>query len=318
MHKQKFEEFVRGFAPNKGDSQMKKAYTMIELVLVIVVMGIVASIGAEIVSKLYENYIYTKTSNKLQLQTELVLDQIAKRLTHRIKDSVIARYDNVTFRPLTSSDVNESYKILEWVGKSYESSLGNTSEPAGWSGFVDLYSNDTNKSQVKTSGSHLGYASVVIYALSDGDIDINNSTSATPHAVIIFKGKDDYNVSKYGWGGNGTDDANYTYNIKADGNDTLKILDKNITTAYEQYDLAWSAYAIAPEGNKTNDFNLTLYYNFQPWDGESYSDGNHSTLMEHVSTFRFLQSGETIRVKLCIKDSRIDGDYSFCKERVIF
>ena len=296
---------------------------MIELVMVIVVMGIVASIGAEIIAKLYENYIQTRSINRLQFQTELVLDQIAKRLTYRIKDSVIARLPAypITSAPLALSDVdvNDSYHILEWIGKDNEGFNGDwngSQNVPGWSGFVDLESSD--KTHIKTNGSHLGYARDIIYALSYGTIDINSSNSTSAHAVLIFKGKDDYNVTKYGWNGSGTNDANYTYNIKVDGDENLTILDKNITTAYEQYDLAWTAYAIVPEGNISDDFNLTLKYNFQPWDGENYHDGKSSVLMEHVSSFKFLQSGETIRLKLCIRDDRTSGDFGFCKEKVVF
>ncbi len=284
--------------------------------MVIVVMGIVASIGAEIIAKLYENYLQTRSINRLQFQTELVLNQIAKRLTYRIKDSVIARKGS-NIKPLSDSSVDNNYTILEWIGKDNEGFNGkwDSSKSAnvpGWSGFIDLESSD--KTHIKTSGSHLGYARDIIYALSYGTIDIN-TTVATPHAVLIFKGKDDYNVTKYGWNKN---DANYTYNIRVDGNETLQILDKNITTAYEQYDLAWTAYAIVPEGTISDDFNLTLKYNFQPWDGEDYNDGNSSVLMEHVSSFKFLQSGETIRLKLCIRDDRTGGDFGFCKEKVVF
>ncbi|NOX16491.1 MAG: type II secretion system protein [Epsilonproteobacteria bacterium] len=296
---------------------MKRAFTMLELVFVIVIMGIAASIGAEIIAKLYENYIQTRSINKLQFQTELVLNQIAKRLTYRIKDSVIGEKNGgATIVGLSGAD--DTYPVIAWIGKSYESSLGNTTT-TGWSGFVDLDSNETNATQIKTNGSHLGYARDIINALSYGKIDIND-TNSTSHAVLIFKGKDDYNVSKYGWNGAGTNDANYTYNIQVIGGELLKIKDKNITTAYEQYNLAWSAYAIVPEGNNTGDFNLTLKYNFQPWDGEKYSDANTSSsvLMEHVSSFKFMQYGETIRLKLCIRDDKTGGDYGFCKEKVIF
>ena len=277
-------------------------------------MGIVASIGAEIIAKLYDNYIMTRSINKLQFQTELVLNKISKRLTHRIRDSVIGE-KNATIEKL--SNANNSYHILEWIGENYEGSLGNTTT-TGWSGFVDLKSSD--KTQIKTSGSHLGYARNIIDALSYGTIDINTSTFLSPHhAVLIFKGKDDYNVSKYGWDKSGNHD--YVYYIKADNNDTLKIIDdKNITTAYEQYDLAWTAYALVPEGNITDDFNLTLYYNFQPWDGDEYNSSNskHSVLMEHVSSFKIKQYGETIRLKLCIRDDATNDDYGFCKEKVVF
>ena len=73
-----------------------------------------------------------------------------------------------------------------------------------------------------------------------------------------------------------------------------------------------------PEPFGSDDFNLTLYYNFQPWDGENYTQGESSVLMEHVSSFKFMQYGETIRIKLCIRDDKTGGDYGFCKEKVVF
>nr|MBP3724123.1 prepilin-type N-terminal cleavage/methylation domain-containing protein [Campylobacter sp.] len=36
---------------------MKKAFTLIELIVVIVIMGILASIGADIFTNMYKNYI---------------------------------------------------------------------------------------------------------------------------------------------------------------------------------------------------------------------------------------------------------------------
>ena len=299
---------------------MKKAFTMIELVFVIVVMGIVASIGAEIISKLYENYIYTASINRLQAQTETLLEQIAKRLTYRIKDSVIAKKFDGSIEKLASS--NGDYKILEWIGKDNEGFKGDWNGSRvvpGWSGFVDLDSNETNRSQIKTSGSRLDFAENIINTLSYGDINISTSTGA--NATVIFKGQDFNDINQFGWNGN---DANYTYNIQRHGNDVdVLMLDKNASTIYEQYNLAWSAYAIVPEGNLTgNDFNLTLYYNFQPWDGDEYnsSDTNRSTLAQHVSSFKFMQIGNTIRLKLCIRDSRRSGgdDFGFCKEKVVF
>ena len=294
--------------------------------MVIVVMGIVASIGAEIIAKLYENYLQTRSINRLQSQTELVLDQISKRLTYRIKDSVIARLPMYPITtdplPLSNTGVNSSYRILEWIGKDNEGLdgywNGSTNVP-GWSGFIDLDSNETNKTQVKTIGSSLAFEKNIINALSYSKINID-STSA-PHAVLIFKGKSDYNVNKYGWKGNGINDTNYTYQVQRQGKDVLKfLLGRKATTVYEQYDLAWTAYAIVPEGNNTNDFNLTLKYNFQPWDGDDYNSATtkSSLLMEHVSSFKFLQSGETIRLKLCIRDDRTGGDFGFCKEKVVF
>lgn len=302
----------------------RAAFTMIELVMVIVIMGIVSSIGADILLNLYESYIKTRAINKLQAQSELVLDQIAKRLQYRIRDSVIARNkNNNTYVSLTNADDN--YQILEWLGKDNEGFRGN-SKP-GWSGFVDLYSSDTTLTQIKTSGSELNTSNEIIKALSYNKVSLlDTDTSPTyKKPAIIFKGQSTYDLAQYGW--NGTD-GNYTtkvsYTSGANTNDILNLIDTNNPTEFfEQYDLSWSAYAIVPvDTNATDDFKLTLHYNYQPWENGKYNDANTTkiTLMEHVSTFKFTQIGDTIRLKLCLNDANQSGNYNFafCKERVVY
>ena len=124
------------------------AFTMIELIFVILVLGIVAAIGSSIIAKIYESYIYSRSINELQSKTELALTQISKFLSFRIKGSTIARIDDNNITSLLNADGH--YKILEWIGYDNEGFEGNGSNP-GWSGFVDLSSNETNKSQIKTS-----------------------------------------------------------------------------------------------------------------------------------------------------------------------
>lgn len=65
---------------------------------------------------------------------------------------------------------------------------------------------------------------------------------------------------------------------------------------------------------------LTLYYNFQPWNGMKYTDGNKSVLMNNVSTFRYQAVGNLIKIQLCISDANISkgGGYSICKEQTVF
>lgn len=121
--------------------------------------------------------------------------------------------------------------------------------------------------------------------------------------ALIFKGKDSYDISQYGWGGS---DGNYTHRVQRNGVDVLEFIETTPPSEiFEQYDLAWSAYAIVPQGNNPDDFNLTLHYNYQPWHGENYKDdADVAVLVEHVSTFRFTQIGDTIRLKLCISDAK--------------
>ena len=67
----------------------RKAFTLIEIVMVIVVLGIVAMIGTDIIAHMYEGYIKSKVVSKLQTRTDQVLNIIAKRLSYHIKDSAV-------------------------------------------------------------------------------------------------------------------------------------------------------------------------------------------------------------------------------------
>jgi prepilin-type N-terminal cleavage/methylation domain-containing protein len=295
----------------------RAAFTMIELVIVIVVMGIVASIGSDIIVNLYENYIKTKAINRLQAQSELVLNQIAKKLGSRVKDSVIARNDTTFLDYVTLTDANDSYQILEWIGKDAESFNG--IKNPGWSGFIDLDNPQTTNPTLKTIGSELNTTNSIIKSLSNNQVSLLQGDGLQKPA-IIFKGNSIFNLDDFGWNGV---DGNYTHKVSytAGLNDVLNFEETNKPTEiFEQYDLAWSAYAIVPEGDQ-NDFNLTLHYNYQPWEDERYDqNASKSVLIEHASTFKFTKVGDTIRLKLCVHDNNQSGnyDFAFCKEKVVY
>ncbi len=300
---------------------MKKAFTLIEIVLVIVIMGVVAVIGTDVITKIYEGYLRTYSINRLESETANVLNQIAKRLKFRIKDSVIASKAGA-YKALNDPSIDTSYKILQWIGYDNESFNGeyNASKgyfTPGWSALIDLESSETNKTQIKTPGSSLSISEKIIYALSYGDV---NLSSSSPSAAIIFGGKDLTDVTQFGWSGSG--DHNFTLNVKRVGDDVLQFTDSSQALAskeiFERYRLCWSAYAIVPVSSGTNDVNLTLYYDFRPWEGESYTNGKSAVLAEHVSSFRFKQAGQILRVKLCMHDDSLGYDYAVCKERAIY
>ena len=313
---------------------MKKhsAFTMIELVMVIVVFGIVSSIGAEIVAKLYENYLHTRAINRLESQTEIVLEQIAKRLQYRIKDSVRAIDANGIKAPVALPSADGDYEIIEWIGFSNESFLGEhngTSVVPGWSGLIDMDSNETNGTvtikTLKTSGSRLDFANNIIKALTNNTVALDGTGAKRP--ALIFKGSKIGTFADY-----------YSPSLKYENKVACKTnncaINRDILFApngltdldgdlvgdlFEQYYLSHSAYTLVPVGTP-NDFNLTLRYNYQPWEGETYANGTTSVLAENVSTFRIIQTGDTIRIKLCIHDNNQSGnfDFSACKEKAIF
>lgn len=305
------------------------AFTLIEIIMVIVILGVVAMIGTDIIAKMYQGYMRSQIISELQQKTELALDQITKRLKYRVKASVITKNtaNPGTFKSL-SSDTNGTFNMLEWIGYDNEGFLGeyngSVSAP-GWSGFIDL--NDraiTDENRVSTRGSRLEYAENTIMALSYGDINLSDPDITQDHPAMIFK-KHFFGATPTTFGLNpNSNDHNDTYPVMSNGNEILvftePIPDKRIS---EQYYLAWSAYALVPDVNSidNNDFNLTLHYNYQPWHGDNFDDANtiRSVIAEHVSTFRFTQTGNTIRIKLCIQDDNKTGTpIGFCKEKAVF
>lgn len=300
----------------------KSAFTMIELIATIIILGIIAGIGAEIIAKMYKNYIQSRTLNYLQSQSDITVEQIAKRLQYRIKDTIIAR-NGTSIRVLNHSDVDESYNVVEWIGYSNEAMLGST---PGWSGFIDLDSNNTNSTDktLSTPGSDLDVAENIIKVLSNNTVELTNAKPA----ALIFKHKPAgyYNPAAdagYGWKDVTDVDENYTVKVSKNSNDIFDIEGNTPNSIFEHYHLAHTAYAIVKQGDKTDDFNLTLKYNYQPWNKIDRNNAATSTaiLAENVNLFRIKQVGNTIRIKLCLHDgnrSGADRHLVACKEEVIF
>ena len=312
----------------------RAAFTLIEIIMVIVILGVVAMIGTDIIAKMYQGYMRSQIISELQQKTELALDQITKRLKYRIKASVVTKdaSDTGVFKSL-SDDTNGTYNMLEWIGYDNEGFLGEYNATAnsftpGWSGFIDLYAGagNTDENQTLTKGSTLSYAQRTIMALSYGGVNLSDPDTAKDHPAMIFK-KHFFGATPrtFGFDPN-SNDHNDTYPVRSVGDNKLiftePIQDKRIL---EQYYLAWSAYAIVPVGDE-DDFNLTLHYNYQPWElvggtHEKFDDATteKSLIAEHVSTFRFTQTGNTIRIKLCIQDGNQTGTpIGFCKEKAVF
>ncbi len=309
-------------------SSMKKGFTLFEIIMVIVILGIVAMIGTNIIAHMYEGYMRSKYINILEQKTELALEGIVNRLKYRVKSTAIVRQKGTNNTEwLNSEDLNASYNMIEWIGFDYEAlqgeSNGTVSIP-GWSGLIDLKNPATDATQVVTPGSRLSRASETMHALSYGKVDLNASSGARDPA-IIFKKNDTRTFGGFGWDWDHASDHNDTHRVYKDpAREDILIFDENlsqkgVTNLIEQYRLCRSAYALVPEGDKEKDFNLTLYYNYQPWYGDKYSDGNRSVVAEHVSSFKFLQSGNTVRIKLCIQEANATGvGFGFCKEKAVF
>jgi prepilin-type N-terminal cleavage/methylation domain-containing protein len=279
---------------------MRKGFTLIELIFVILIFGILSKFGADILYKIYENYVYSNTFNRLENQSEAAVKQIANRLQYRIKDATIARIDAASPGILEIGDNIAGANVLEWIGMDIDGWHGtiDTTPPIGpdWSGFIDLSA--SSATSLSTPGTLLP----------------NNTSGA-----VFFIGSDVDLNSDFGWGGAITNQNGAMHPITFDGAGNI---DSNTTAdftgvdVFEYYEFSKSAFAVALEGGGQ----LFLYYGFQPWAGQGITSVSKSLLMENVSSFKFTSMGDILIIQVCVDDGNVTGvgTYSICKEKVVF
>jgi prepilin-type N-terminal cleavage/methylation domain-containing protein len=178
----------------------RSAFTMLELIFVIVVMGILAKFGVEIYLQIFNNYANTIDTTSKEQKTQNAIEVIAKRLSERIPEST----------QLTTTGI-------KWVGKDVDGWNGGV-----WSGIADIApTTDTNATFIESPGSDMSAfvtsnnyalffrqndamsqsmfynANGVIYPISGTD------TSGTHNAFVLSRaagrGSEHYVISEYAY-----------------------------------------------------------------------------------------------------------------------
>jgi len=269
----------------------RNAFTMIELIFVIVILGIIASIGSSIIAQVYESYIIQRAVHNASIKTELAINQLANRLAYRIDMSMLARKPGTTgYTPTTDvyrvEDVptaNLNNMSLEWIG--YDNDSFSASNPPVWSGFVDLNASSFNT--IVSPGSQLTKLSTIQNATLPG--------GGKP--ALLFLGENEYSsTTSYDtfclYNTNGCISPIVSINSNTSiGLDTTGNRVANQMYYTEMYQIVSTAYAaiLTPSTpiNGINVWDLSLYYNYQPWNGDNYTNGQRATLLRNVSVFRF-------------------------------
>ncbi len=266
---------------------LRDAFSLLELIFVIIILGVVSSIGAEIIANVYEGYIVQRAQYRSSMKVETTLTQIANRLTYAIPGTVYRRNGLAgTAELITTPFTSSNYTVLQWVAKDADSfnaiSTGKNRLP-GWSGFCDVNESE-DKAVLSTPGSNLGLASTIIGNLGGslaGSRVYFSGYPDTPHAIASGAGED-------------------------------ITLSATPTRIVEHYKLAWTSYALSVE-----DGDLFLYYNFTPTPAVAIG-GSKSLLLKNVTNFKFIGDGRTIRIKFCVREQIGDGFIPSCSERAIF
>ena len=321
---------------------VKRAFTLIEMIFVIVILSFIITGGLIVASKIYKRNLIASKALELSFDTQLVIDKLANRLYYRIPLSAIG-YDPNThdFKYLGDIEGDENYTVFEWISESFDIQNG-----LNFSGFADLYA--SKKPILKAIDFN---ASDINETLQN---KFNRSDDFKNFVGIIFAGSfdrgdeasiDDYNNS-FGWHGN---EAKYVYVISdynQSGNDTnLSLKEANgsdITNAriYEKFYLVDSAYAIArgedintsadcivnlniPENEINNT--LFLFYDYRPWKGETFcADDNGSAagsvevLSKNIKGFYIKSVNSHLELFFRAVYKRGDVVVKISKQKVVF
>ena len=311
---------------------MKKAFTLVELLFVMVVLAIVAAIGTDILRSLFDNYAVTAQIHRLESVAYNAADTIATRLEKRvpqttaIETSTDAGTNDQSLSPINGAVVDNGK--LVFFRKAYElernfisAKNGGVSAPRT-SGFI-------NELKTTTTGDSGNFADTVEFLSKDtAGLDLNDyELFFSNDSSLLYENKSDH-FERY-YSGN----KSFAYQCTPgtlefkEGEDKF-ILERSgcpaSTGAIIRPSMAAliHKYYLSKEIDKIyldNDKNLYLETcNIKG------ADCKKSLLATGVSTFRFSALGSdpniasTIVFKLCLVENEgKDNEAEACQSRIV-
>jgi len=232
-----------------------KAFTMIELLFVIVILGIVGGIALEVVRQYYDGVYKTITTTKRVIEADHILDQLTKYFENGISSSIVNLDRGTTeacYGPPISGD-NNDYTIA-FIGVDVDSLRGISGRP-GWSEETQLLPNN----ELNISDANLSMANNVVTALYP--------TSNLANSALYDTDSVDVNACvRFGLNGGsvGSDGFHRVLNVLSDT--TLRLNNENLASHGHRKYLLRTGYAFRVQ----DDGNFLMYSNFRPWLGERY------------------------------------------------
>ena len=316
---------------------VKKSFTLIEMIFVIVILAFITIGSFNLISKLYKRNYIAKTTSDFEYFSQQLTDQISLLLSNRIPLTVIGynqnKHDYKYIGEITNS---ENYPIIEWMGR-----LNDAKVDRNLSGFADLYA--SKKPILKALDFNSSFVNEIL------DNKYNSDENLTSLSALIFAGTfdegnyvvlSDYNNS-FGWHGGG---HKYVFNISdynQSGNDcNLSLENTDGKRIYEKFYLVDSAYALALGKDintsseciqnldiSSNEINNTLFlfYNYRPWKGDTFcadnngtSEGNVTIISQNVKGFKIKKVKSHLEMIFTFFKSRGDINISVSKQKVTF
>lgn len=301
----------------------RTAFTMIELLFVIVILGIVGGLALEAVRQYYNGIYQTGEYTKRVAEADHILEQVSKYFENGISASIIRLDENEAtgcYGIPVETDNNNDYTIA-FVAIDNDGMRGYWNATAqrllpGWSSDVTskgntLISLDSNFTALDSMNSL---------------VDANNPT-AIFRSEGLGEGLDE--CHRFGWADAASTNDVYRVitNVNGDHNLTLNgILNIN-GNAKRSYVLR-TAYAF-----RAKDGNFSMYSGFQPWNNERYTAFTPHLLGKKVTHFTILYDssntkmnsnvGNIYTLKVCMEgldENLSDSNLSknqICRERMV-
>jgi len=290
----------------------KTAFTMVELIMTIIIMGILAGGTYISLEKLYTKSAKSKAISELSFDTTLISNQISALLSYRVPSTVIG-YDSNSSKFVSIYNLDKEYNILEWIGTDFERYKAGV-----YSGFVDFRKSDKDTNMIYSPDTSDINSSALIFA---GSFD---------EGGVVYS--DEFNNS-FGWYGNSSHEI---FEINSTSTDQELGLTTAPSKIYEKYYLLKSAYAIAKYDENISSCNslsnsnieatessLLLFYNYKPWKGETFCDDADVTILSNeTSGFEIEFVNENLQFNLTlqrvIRKRGKDLTIQISKQKVVF
>jgi len=303
---------------------MKRGFTMVELIITIVIMGILSA-GAYIsLTKLFTRSAQSKAISDLSFESVLISHQIGALLAQRVPSTVIG-YDPTQNKFESVYALSDKYPVLEWIANDNEGL-----QSGMFSGFIDLDRSDKENNMLYSPNTDINATNrAVIFAGAFDEGDITYDQTVFQNAF----GWHEHNSSKI-----------FELNTSSSTHENLYLTTKP-AVVYEKYTLVKSAFAIARYedieqnasciqtlglDNTIGNNTLFLFYNYRPWRGETFcadpngSDQNGSVTILSTETGAFsadfvndnLQF--TLTLERTIKKPGKDFNVTISKRKVIY
>jgi len=278
---------------------MRRGYTLIEIIITVTIMGILSIGMFKAMQALTLRSEKAKALSTLSIDSQSALDQISVLLYNRIPMSVVGFDANET-PPYQLLENVSGKTVLQWYGAASESY-----EAGEYSSFIDMNRSDFATKTLYTPETNLSSV------LRTERIKWNDPTFDLSKMVLVFP-ENTLNV----------------YGITDSPANAITLTGTPPDTIYEKYSLVDSAYAITRKEHVPSCFpdpafdgnTLLLFYNYRPWKGENFCDGNVTVLATGVNAFRAQMLNGTIRLAIDMNRS-IRGSSTpvhLSKQKVVF